>query len=71
MEEFDAIIIGPGQAGPFLGARLAAAGRRVALIEREHLGGTCVNDGCTPTKTMVASARLAHLARRGADGGLG
>jgi pyruvate/2-oxoglutarate dehydrogenase complex dihydrolipoamide dehydrogenase (E3) component len=70
VEEFDAIIIGSGQAGPFLGARLAASGRKVALIEREHLGGTCVNDGCTPTKTMVASARVAHVARRAAGYGV-
>lgn len=66
----DAIIIGSGQAGPFLAARLAAAGRRVALIEREHWGGTCVNDGCMPTKTLVASARAAHIARRAADFGV-
>jgi pyruvate/2-oxoglutarate dehydrogenase complex dihydrolipoamide dehydrogenase (E3) component len=70
MEDFDAIVIGSGQAGPFLGARLAAAGKRVALIEREHLGGTCVNEGCMPTKTMVASARAAHMARRAADFGV-
>ncbi len=69
-EEFDAIVIGAGQAGPFLGARLAGAGQKVALIEREHLGGTCVNDGCTPTKTLVASARVAYLARRAADFGV-
>ena len=66
----DAIVIGSGQAGPFLAARLAAAGRRVALIEREHWGGTCVNDGCMPTKTLVASARAAHIARRAADFGV-
>jgi pyruvate/2-oxoglutarate dehydrogenase complex dihydrolipoamide dehydrogenase (E3) component len=70
VEEFDAIIIGAGQAGPFLGARLAEAGRPLALIEREHLGGTCVNAGCTPTKTMAASARVAHLARRAAGYGV-
>ena len=67
---FDAIVIGSGQAGPFLAARLAATGQRTALIEREHLGGTCVNDGCMPTKTLVASARVAHLARRSADFGV-
>lgn len=67
---FDAIVIGAGQAGPFLAARLVAAGRRVALVEREHLGGTCVNDGCMPTKTLVASARAAHIARRAADFGV-
>jgi pyruvate/2-oxoglutarate dehydrogenase complex dihydrolipoamide dehydrogenase (E3) component len=66
----DAIIIGSGQAGPFLAVRLAQAGRRVALIEREHIGGTCVNDGCTPTKTLVASARVAHVARHAADHGV-
>lgn len=62
-EKFDAIIIGAGQSGPFLAARLADAGQKVALVEREHLGGTCVNDGCTPTKTLVASARAAWSAR--------
>lgn len=67
---FDAIIIGSGQAGPFLADRLTKAGQTVALIEREHLGGTCVNDGCIPTKTLVASARVAHLARRAADYGV-
>ncbi len=61
---FDAIVIGSGQAGPFLAVRLAKAGHRTAFIEREHLGGTCVNDGCIPTKTLVASARVAHMARR-------
>jgi pyruvate/2-oxoglutarate dehydrogenase complex dihydrolipoamide dehydrogenase (E3) component len=60
---FDAIVIGAGQSGPFLAARFAQAGMTVALIEREHLGGTCVNDGCIPTKTLVASARAAHVAR--------
>ncbi len=67
---FDAIVIGSGQAGPFLGARLAAAGMKVALIEREHLGGTCLNDGCMPTKTLVASARAAHIARNAARYGV-
>ena len=66
----DALIIGSGQAGPFLAVRLAKAGRRVALIEREHLGGTCLNDGCTPTKALVASARVAHMARRAAEFGV-
>ena len=66
----DAIIIGAGQSGPFLAARLAAAGWKTALVEREHLGGTCVNDGCIPTKTLVASARAAHVARRAADYGV-
>src|SRR6187200_993671 len=67
---FDAIIIGSGQAGPSLAVRLAKAGLRTALIEREHLGGTCVNDGCIPTKTLVASARAAHVARRAGDWGV-
>ena len=66
----DAIVIGTGQAGPALAVRLAHAGRTVALIEREHFGGTCVNDGCIPTKTLVASARAAHIARRAADYGV-
>ena len=69
-ETYDAIVIGSGQAGPFLAVKLAGAGLRTVLIEREHLGGTCVNDGCMPTKTLVASARVAHLARRGADFGV-
>ena len=69
-KHFDAIIIGAGQSGPFLGVKLAEAGRSVALIEREHLGGTCVNNGCIPTKTMVASARAAHVARDGARFGV-
>ena len=69
-EQFDAIIIGAGQSGPFLAARLAGAGRKVALIEKQHLGGTCVNDGCTPTKTLVASARAAWAARHAADFGV-
>jgi pyruvate/2-oxoglutarate dehydrogenase complex dihydrolipoamide dehydrogenase (E3) component len=67
---FDAIVIGSGQAGPFLAVRLARAGMKTLLIEREHLGGTCVNDGCIPTKTLVASARAAHVARRAADYGV-
>ncbi|WDR06746.1 FAD-containing oxidoreductase [Devosia rhodophyticola] len=69
-QQFDAIIIGAGQSGPFLAAKMAEAGSKVALIEREHLGGTCVNDGCTPTKSLVASARAAHMARRAADFGV-
>src|SRR5437773_11895992 len=68
--DFDAIIIGSGQAGPFLAVRLANAGLKTALIERDHLGGTCVNLGCMPTKTLVASARAAHVARRAADLGV-
>lgn len=67
---FDAIIIGAGQAGPPLAGRLTEAGQTVALIERKHFGGTCVNTGCRPTKTLVASAYAAHLARRGADFGV-
>src|SRR4051794_21281503 len=67
---YDAIIIGAGQAGPSLTERLSRAGMKVAIIERDHFGGTCVNTGCTPTKTMVASAYAAHLARRGTDFGV-
>lgn len=67
---FDAIIIGTGQSGPALARRLAAAGMTVAIAERKRFGGTCVNTGCTPTKTLVASARAAHLARRAADFGV-
>src|SRR5579883_2038407 len=67
---YDAIIIGAGQAGVPLSAALAQAGWKTALIERVHVGGTCVNEGCTPTKTMVASARVAYLARRAADYGV-
>jgi pyruvate/2-oxoglutarate dehydrogenase complex dihydrolipoamide dehydrogenase (E3) component len=69
-QTFDAIIIGAGQAGPPLAVRLAQAGQKVAIIERELFGGTCVNTGCTPTKTLVASAYAAHLARRGAEFGV-
>ena len=68
--QFDAIIIGTGQAGPFLAQRLAAAGQQVAIVERKLFGGTCVNTGCIPTKTMVASAYAAHMARRAADFGV-
>ena len=70
MVEYDAIVIGAGQAGPSLARRLAAAGNRVAIIERHLFGGTCVNIGCTPTKTLVASAYAAHLARRAGDYGV-
>jgi pyruvate/2-oxoglutarate dehydrogenase complex dihydrolipoamide dehydrogenase (E3) component len=66
---FDAIIIGTGQAGPALAARFSAAGMAVAIIERQKFGGTCVNTGCIPTKTLVASAYAAHVARRGAEYG--
>ena len=69
MASYDAIIIGTGQAGPPLARRLAGSGMKVAIIERGRFGGTCVNTGCTPTKTLVASAYAAHLARRGADYG--
>ena len=67
---YDAIVIGTGQAGPSLARRLAGAGRKVAIIERKLFGGTCVNTGCIPTKTMVASAYAAHTARRAADFGV-
>jgi pyruvate/2-oxoglutarate dehydrogenase complex dihydrolipoamide dehydrogenase (E3) component len=67
---FDAIVIGTGQAGPSMAARLTAAGMNVAIVERHLVGGTCLNTGCTPTKTLVASAYAAHLARRGADFGV-
>src|SRR5204862_2638897 len=69
-ERYDAIVIGAGQAGGPLATALARSGKRTALIEREHVGGTCINEGCTPTKTMMASARVAYLARRGADYGV-
>jgi len=69
-ENFDAIVIGSGQAGTPLSRALAESGMHTALVEREHVGGTCVNEGCTPTKTMVASARVAYLSRRGADYGV-
>jgi pyruvate/2-oxoglutarate dehydrogenase complex dihydrolipoamide dehydrogenase (E3) component len=68
-QRFDAIIIGTGQAGPPLAARFAAAGMTVAIIERNKFGGTCVNTGCIPTKTLVASAHAVHVARRGAEFG--
>jgi pyruvate/2-oxoglutarate dehydrogenase complex dihydrolipoamide dehydrogenase (E3) component len=67
---FDALIIGMGQAGPSLAGRLSAAGMKVAVVERDKFGGTCVNDGCTPTKAMVASAYAAHMARRSGDYGV-
>jgi pyruvate/2-oxoglutarate dehydrogenase complex dihydrolipoamide dehydrogenase (E3) component len=69
-EHFDAILVGAGQAGPPLAGRLTAAGQRVAVVERKHVGGTCVNTGCIPTKTLVASAHAAQLARRGAQYGV-
>jgi pyruvate/2-oxoglutarate dehydrogenase complex dihydrolipoamide dehydrogenase (E3) component len=70
-EKFDAIIVGAGQAGPPLAGRLTDAGHTVAVIERKLVGGTCVNTGCIPTKTLVASAHAAHLSRRGAEYGVG
>lgn len=70
MANYDAIVIGTGQSGPALARRLVAAGRKVAIIERQRFGGTCVNTGCTPTKTLAASAYVAHVARRAADYGV-
>jgi len=70
MPRFDAIVIGTGQAGPSLAARLSAAGQRVAIVERGRFGGTCVNTGCIPTKTLVASAYVAHTARRAREYGV-
>src|ERR1041384_1797393 len=67
---YDCLVIGAGQAGTPLCRALAQSGRKTAIIEQEHVGGTCINEGCTPTKTMVASARVAYLARRGADYGV-
>jgi pyruvate/2-oxoglutarate dehydrogenase complex dihydrolipoamide dehydrogenase (E3) component len=69
-EKYDAIVIGTGQSGPSLAVRLASAGRKTAIVERKLFGGTCVNVGCIPTKTLIASARAAHVARRGADFGV-
>src|SRR5437899_1296296 len=69
-KHYDAIVIGAGQAGGPLSTTLARAGWKTVIIEREHVGGTCINEGCSPTKTMVASARVAYLARRGADYGV-
>ncbi len=70
MDSFDAIIVGTGQAGPALADRLTRAGMKVAVVERRHFGGTCVNTGCIPTKTLVASAYAAHVARRAAEYGV-
>src|SRR5713226_178690 len=70
MANYDAIIIGTGQAGPALARRLVGAAWKVAIVERKLFGGTCVNTGCTPTKTLVASAHAAHLARRAAEFGI-
>jgi pyruvate/2-oxoglutarate dehydrogenase complex dihydrolipoamide dehydrogenase (E3) component len=69
-EDYDAIVIGTSQGGRFLPLELAKTGQKVALVERGQLGGVCVNTGCTPTETMVASARLAYQARRGAEYGV-
>src|SRR5580765_3640171 len=69
-ERYQALVIGSGQGGTPLSRELAEAGLRTALVERSHIGGTCVNEGCTPTKTMVASGRVAYLARRGAEYGV-
>lgn len=69
-QQYDAIIIGSGQGGNPLAEAFAAAGKRTAMIERKHVGGTCINEGCTPTKTMIASGRVAYLAQRGADYGV-
>jgi pyruvate/2-oxoglutarate dehydrogenase complex dihydrolipoamide dehydrogenase (E3) component len=68
MDRYDGIIIGTGRAGKPLARDLAAAGWKVAIVEREHVGGSCINYGCTPTKTLVASARVAYLARRAGRG---
>ena len=70
-DAYDAIVIGAGQSGGPLSSALVKSGRRTALIERQFVGGTCINYGCTPTKTMVASGRVAYLARRAADYGVG
>jgi len=70
VEHYDAIVIGAGQSGGPISTALATAGKKTAIIEREHVGGTCVNEGCTPTKTMVASARVAYMAKRAADYGV-
>ena len=69
-KHYDAVIIGSGQGGGPLSTALTASGRKTALIERIHVGGTCINEGCTPTKTMVASARVAYLTRRSQDYGI-
>jgi pyruvate/2-oxoglutarate dehydrogenase complex dihydrolipoamide dehydrogenase (E3) component len=68
--DYDVFIFGAGQAGPPLARALAHAGQRVALAERKHLGGSCVNFGCTPTKAAFASARVAHVARRAGEYGI-
>jgi pyruvate/2-oxoglutarate dehydrogenase complex dihydrolipoamide dehydrogenase (E3) component len=70
LDRYDAIIIGTGQAGPSLAARLAASGMRIAIVERGRFGGTCVNTGCTPTKTLVASAYAARMVQRASEYGV-
>ena len=70
MPSFDGLVIGTGQAGPSLAGRLSGAGMKVAVVEKDKFGGTCVNNGCTPTKAMVASAYAAHVARRASDYGV-
>ena len=70
INNYDIVIIGAGQAGEPLSKSLAKAGRKVALIESTHLGGSCVNYGCTPTKAVIASARVAHMARRASEYGI-
>ena len=70
MDSFDAVILGSGQAGNPLAVKFAVNGKKVALIERDAIGGSCVNVGCSPTKTMEASGRVAYLVRRGADFGV-
>jgi len=70
MNQYDVVIIGAGQAGMPLARALAGAGKRIALIERKHVGGSCINFGCTPTKAAITSARVAHLARRSRDFGI-
>ncbi|HZY57231.1 MAG TPA: FAD-dependent oxidoreductase, partial [Rubrobacteraceae bacterium] len=69
-EHYDAVVIGAGQGGVPLSRVLAQVGRKTALVEREHVGGTCINEGCTPTKTMVASAKVAYFDRRSPDYGI-
>ena len=69
-QRYDAIVIGAGQAGVPLATALSKAGRTTTLVERKHVGGTCINEGCTPTKTMVASAKVAYFDRRSTDYGV-
>jgi pyruvate/2-oxoglutarate dehydrogenase complex dihydrolipoamide dehydrogenase (E3) component len=70
VKKYDALVIGTGQAGPALAVRLAGGGMKVAIVERKRFGGTCVNTGCIPTKTLVASARVAQVTRRAAEHGV-